>query len=98
MGNKRVTRYANGGSVLAMADRLVSKTRAADYGNIEDNSNKAIGAYYALKGTHKILGPTDHCLYMILYKLGRECTKHKRDNLIDGPGYFKLWDQILGGV
>ena len=100
MGNKGMIRGLlpkRTRSILAIADELVSSVRAKEYGSIGDNACRAINSYFALRGTHEIKTPIDHCLYMILYKLGRECTVHKRDNLIDGPGYFKLWDELLEG-
>ena len=34
-------------------------------------------------------------LCMVALKISRECNQHKRDNLVDGSGYFKCIDLVV---
>jgi hypothetical protein len=79
-------------SVLAEADRIVSGDRGNDYGHpIHDFSRTAL-IWSAILGIH--VTPEQVGLCMVGVKISRECNKHKRDNLVDGPGYFKCVDMI----
>lgn len=85
-------------SILAVADELVNEKRAKEYGDFRLNSIRAMGAYEALRGDNCIKTSRDFALLMVLFKLGRECTIHKRDNLIDACGYLKLLDELNGSI
>lgn len=83
-------------TILAEADRLVATDRQADYGHPLDNfTNIAVlwNAYTtAIKRDR--LEPEDVAHMMVLLKLAREAHKPKRDNRVDGAGYFKVADLI----
>lgn len=77
-------------SILEEAYRLTHGDRAAAYGNPLDDYNRTAALFSALIG-HKLKEPiTAHemALGMVCVKLSREMNKPKRDNAVDGAGYF----------
>ena len=80
-------------SVLLEADGLVSGERGEAYGHPLDDYEKTVGAFNALTG-HKLTAEQG-IIFMICVKLARECHKAKRDNRVDGPGYFKCLDMAI---
>lgn len=81
-------------SILQEADRLVSTDRQDDYGHPLDDFGKVSSMALALWGRGPET-PEEHALYMVLVKVARESTRHKRDNLVDIAGYTKTLDLVL---
>jgi hypothetical protein len=80
-------------TILQEADRLVSTDRQADYGHPFDNcTDIAIG--WRVIFCHGITAE-NVALAMVWLKICRELNAHKRDNLVDGAGYFKVADLII---
>lgn len=91
-------------SICEIADQLVSVERQKSYGSPKDDFARTVGMANAIgfrfqdpKVGLRKLEPKDHPIYLLLTKLSREAHSHKRDNLIDGAGYFKTLDQIHDG-
>lgn len=82
-------------TVCEEADRLVATDRQDDYGHPLDDFSKVTEAAKALDIDPVANGPHHHALYMVLVKLSREAHRPKRDNLVDGCGYFKTADMVL---
>lgn len=81
-------------TILGEADRIVSTHRNQDYGHPLDDFGKVVGMALALWGR----GPEteeEHAIYMIFVKLAREANLPKRDNRVDGAGYFKTLDMVI---
>lgn len=88
-------------SVLAEADRIVNGDRRKDYGHPLDNftfiaefwdtylQNKS-----RLTGLPISIQAEDVALMMDLTKVAREANNPKRDNRVDGPGYWKCLDLV----
>lgn len=91
----------NNESVLQEAHRLVHGSRGADYGHpIHDftRTGRIMGAILSewaeeTRGTAPI-PPELVGLCMVGVKISREVNKPKRDNRVDGPGYFETVDMI----
>lgn len=77
-------------STLQEAHRLTHGTRQADYGHPLDDYTRTAALYSALMA-HKLkepLTPHDMALALVCVKLSREVNHPKRDNAVDGAGYF----------
>lgn len=75
-------------SICAEAERLVYGERGADYGHPLDDYARTAALWSA------ILTAEQAILCMIAVKISRECNKHKRDNLVDGAGYFECLHRV----
>lgn len=80
-------------SICAEADRLVSGDRQADYGHPIEDFTRTGKMWGAILGTDAI-APDKVALMMVALKISRECHKPKRDNRVDGCGYFKTLDMV----
>lgn len=94
-------------SCCAIADRVVSTDRGEDYGHPRDDFRKVAEMANAIgwrvehtnprgQKFYRPLREEDHAIYMQFVKISREVHKHKRDNLVDGAGYWKTLDMIHG--
>lgn len=78
-------------SPLAEADRLVSGARNDDYGHPIDDFTRIGRMWGAILGIDDV-DPALVGLCMVAVKIGREVHRPKRDNSVDGAGYFKtVW-------
>jgi hypothetical protein len=91
-------------SICQIADRLVAVDRQNDYGHPRDDfqriADMASGAGFRVleaNGKLRKMEPRDHVFWMQFTKLSREMNNHKRDNAIDGAGYWKTLDLIYDG-
>ncbi len=85
-------------TILEEAQRLVHGDRGAAYGHPEDDY-KATGEIWGaiLERAKWSGGPVDPriaCLMMVGVKVSREAGHAKRDNRVDGAGYFECVDMI----
>lgn len=83
-------------SILDEAKRLTGCDRNQDYGHPADDFVKVVGAINAL-WAHKLREPLtirDWPMMMVVVKLAREIHKPKRDNRVDGAGYFECLDRV----
>ena len=80
-------------TILQEAQRLVCGERNKDYGHPLDDFGKVSGMAMALWGRGPQT-PEEHALYMVLVKIAREVNNPKRDNRVDGAGYFATLDMI----
>lgn len=74
-------------SILAEAERLVHGDRGVDYGHPIEDFTRTGQMWGAILGVP--VGPAQVGLCMVALKISRECNKSKRDNLVDGAGYFE---------
>ena len=90
---RRVTR----GQVLDTAKEYVTKDRAADHGNMEDNFS-TIGKYWSVhRGVD--VSATDVAVMMTLLKAARiKSNPSHPDNWIDACGYMACGGEIVGKV
>lgn len=80
-------------TILQEAQRLVCGARDQDYGHPLDDFGKVSGMAMALWGRGPQT-PEEHAIYMVLVKIAREVNRPKRDNRVDGAGYFATLDMI----
>lgn len=80
-------------SICAEADRLVSGDRQADYGHPIEDFTRTGRMWGAILGGPDV-SPDKVALMMVALKISRECHKPKRDNRVDGCGYFKTLDMV----
>lgn len=74
-------------SVMHEAERLINGARQEDYGHPLDDFTKTGRMWGAILGLPDI-EPEKIGLMMVALKISRELNWHKRDNLVDGCGYF----------
>ena len=90
---RRVTR----GQVLDTAKEYVTKDRAADHGNMEDNFS-TIGKYWSVHLGVDV-SATDVAVMMNLLKAARIKSNPKHpDNWVDACGYMACGGEIVGKV
>ena len=90
---RRVTR----GQVLDIAKEYVTKDRAADHGNMEDNFS-TIGKYWSVHLGVDV-SATDVAVMMTLLKAARiKSNPSHPDNWVDACGYMACGGEIVGKV
>lgn len=84
-------------TILKEAGELVDGPREAHYGHPADDFSRVIGAFNALFAEYleKPLETRHWPLIMQLCKLSREIHEHRRDNLVDGAGYWRTLEKIF---
>jgi len=88
--------WTSADAMIAEAVRLTSGDRNADYGNPEDDWERAAQVFSGILG-EKLNAPltaSDCVRCMIGMKLVRDAHKPKRDNRGDGVGYFRCLERI----
>ena len=90
-----VVNYYERADILDTAKEYVTKDRAADHGDMEDNF-LTIAAYWNTHlGIHSI-GPQDVAVMMTLLKLARIKQNEKHiDNWVDACGYMACGGEIV---
>lgn len=84
-------------SILQEAHRLTHGPRQADYGHPLDDYTRTAALVSALLA-HKLkepLTPDEMSLAMVCVKLSRQVNAKKRDNTVDGAGYFWVTQEII---
>lgn len=71
---------------------IADTDRMADYGHPLDNFTRIAKMWSAILNTH--ISPEQVGLCMIAVKVGRECHKHKADNLTDIAGYARTLELL----
>lgn len=79
-------------SILQEAEHLVHGQRGVDYGHPLDDFSKTALIWQAILGIH--VTPEQVGLCMVGVKISRQCNRPKRDNLVDGAGYFETVNMI----
>jgi hypothetical protein len=82
-----------GETILEEAQRLVHGNRGADYGHPIDDYTRTGRMWGAILGIPDV-DPRVCCLMMAAMKVSREVHKAKRDNRVDGAGYFECADMV----
>jgi len=84
-------------SVLTEAESLVNGPRQAAYGSPADNFSRWRDMCRAT-GRPGLADVTaeDLAVAMVLLKIARDTGSPKRDNAVDGAGYFDVLDQVRG--
>jgi hypothetical protein len=88
-------------TVCQEADRIVSSDRGNDYGHPFDDFSKTGKIWGAVLNDWKKspdladVPPELVALCMVGVKISRQTNRHKRDNLVDGCGYFKTAELVM---
>jgi hypothetical protein len=86
-------------SVLQEAQKLVCGDRGESYGHPYEDMGRTGGMLTSLLADKlregAVLNARDVSMMMICVKLSRERNSPKRDNRVDGPGYFLTLDMIM---
>ena len=80
-------------SVLLEAQKLVHGDRNADYGHPLDDFARTARMWSAILGVE--VSPEQVGLCKVAVKISRQCNRPKRDNLVDGAGYFETVSMVL---
>lgn len=78
----------NEGSVLLEAEQIVNGARRETYGAPKENHERTASLWTAYLSGRLTLTARDVCMLNILQKISRDRHSPKRDNLVDGIGYF----------
>lgn len=81
-----------GETILEEAQRLVHGNRGDDYGHPFDDFSKTALIWQAIFGIP--VTPEQVALAMVGVKISREVNKPKRDNCVDGAGYFETLSMV----
>ncbi len=83
-------------NILEEANKLTAGDRQSDYGHPLDNYQRMADMVTGYLGPrlNGELTAQDAAIIMVICKIAREATKHKRDNIVDGAGYFRLIEMI----
>lgn len=79
-------------TILEEAQRLVHGDRGANYGHPYDDFSRTAAIWSAILGVQ--VTPEEVALCMVGLKISREVNKPKRDNVVDGAGYFETLDMV----
>jgi hypothetical protein len=79
-------------TIAEEANRLVYGAREADYGHPFDDFSRTGKMWSAILGLDAVT-PEQVSLCMVALKISRECNRPKRDNRVDGVGYFATLDR-----
>ena len=85
------TNGAPSNTILDEAKGLVHGDRGEDYGHPGEDFARTGKIWGAILGIPDV-PPAKVAMCMVGVKLSRECNKPKRDNRIDGAGYFETMD------
>jgi hypothetical protein len=80
-------------SVLEEAQRLVGGDRGNSYGHPFDDMTRTGRMWAPILGLSEVTA-AQVALCMVCVKISREVNSPKRDNRVDGPGYFLCLDMI----
>ena len=83
-------------TILQEAQAAVYGDRQADYGSVTENFQR-IADYWNVTLNRKLkapITPEEIGLCMIGVKMARQQFKPKRDNLVDGAGYFATIEKM----
>ena len=81
------------GSVLVEAERLINGPRQKDYGHPAEDFQRTGRIWGAILGIQDV-PPERVALCLVGVKISREVNAPKRDNRVDGPGYWGCLDLI----
>jgi hypothetical protein len=79
-------------TILEEAQNAVYGDRQADYGTVTDNFGTIAKLWSAVLKTE--VTPEQVGLCMVQVKVARQMYKPKRDNLVDGAGYFATIEKM----
>lgn len=81
-------------TILEEADGLVNGPRQAAYGHPLDDFTRTGRIWAAILGVPEVTAE-QVALCMVAVKISRECNQPKRDNRVDGAGYFGALDLVV---
>lgn len=97
--DRRFSRSMGNESILHEAHRLVHGDRGMMYGHPLDDMSRTAGMLSHLLADKLKEGVSldarDVAMVMVCVKLSRERNHPKRDNRVDGAGYFECLDEII---
>lgn len=85
----------SGKTILQEAQELVYGDRQADYGTVAQNFGLIAKLWSPILGVE--VTPEQVGLCMVQVKVARQIFKPKRDNLVDGAGYFATLEKLENG-
>ena len=80
-------------TILDEAKELIYGARQGAYGHPFDDFSKTGLIWQAILGVP--VTPEQVALCLVGVKISREVNKHKRDNLVDGAGYFGTLELVV---
>ena len=79
-------------TILDEAKRIVYGERGENYGHPFEDFSRTAQIWSAILGIK--VEPEQVALCMVGLKISRECNRPKRDNVVDGAGYFENLDMV----
>ena len=79
-------------TILEEAKRIVHGDRGENYGHPFEDFSRTAKIWSAILGVE--VEPEQVALCMVGVKISREVNRPKRDNIVDGAGYFETLDMV----
>ena len=79
-------------SILEEAKRIVHGDRGENYGHPFEDFSRTAKIWSAILGIN--IEPEQVALCMVGVKISREVNRPKRDNVVDGAGYFENLEMV----
>lgn len=79
-------------SILDEAKKIVHGDRGENYGHPFEDFSRTAQIWSAVLGIN--VTPEQVALCMVGVKISREVNRPKRDNIVDGAGYFETLDMV----
>lgn len=84
-------------SIFKEAEDIIKGARRSEYGSPLHSCQHIAKMWNAYLKLDHVITAENVAFMMVLFKMGRESFKHKRDNLVDMLGYIGVAEMVQKG-